>query len=563
MRLPALLQQITFPWSLALVLVTLVVIISSLTPLKLVGSWEEVKAALEAGMTLSIQEPAHVTVAQRLIAFLPLGFLIYRRLVQLCWRHPGIAASILMALTTLTIELMQAVVSMRHPLLSDLIIGSAAGFIGILLSYIVIRGYRGYWLQYQGVYVMCFLLLGNIAMLGTIAIVHSGSSIAGWECSYPLVVGNELTQDRPWRGKIRSLAVYPRELTDTEIQRLARAPLKTLENVELRRAMGAVALYRFATIDGDRIPQLITGSAAVDLLVPKSSPKTWQLEDSALDIRGSILIRSTGPAHAICKAILASRAFTVETEIASSDLSQDGPARIITISSDSSQRNLTLGEQKGDLVLRVRTPVNGLNGGLVQLQSRHKALSGGWHHIAASYAQGEAKLFVDGTQTQPPFPYHSMLLFDGIRLIASMALLSMGTVAVVALGAQPLLMALFLGFCITALVPIIFYFTLTAMLGRDPDPIFIAITALTPIMGILSGWIVRSQKELLLGLCAAALIPLSLLFLVTVWLGKELDLPTRAAVLLWPIIGLIAGWILRLFSPSRDGEEYLSRELEN
>jgi hypothetical protein len=39
-----------------------------------------------------------------------------------------------------------------------------------------------------------------------------------WDLSYGIAVGNELTEDRPWRGRIQLLAVYCRALNSAEIQ---------------------------------------------------------------------------------------------------------------------------------------------------------------------------------------------------------------------------------------------------------------------------------------------------------------------------------------------------------
>ncbi len=41
---------------------------------------------------------------------------------------------------------------------------------------------------------------------------------------------------------------------------------------------------------------------------------------------------------------------------------QRGPARIVSVSSDSGHRNLTLGQQGDALTIRLRTPSSGYNG---------------------------------------------------------------------------------------------------------------------------------------------------------------------------------------------------------
>ena len=90
--------------TLALVLVLLVTLVASLLPLKLAGSWEEVKAALAAGMTLSIHGSPAAVLGERLALFLPLGLLMHRQLVGLRWGRPGLASSALLILFALSIS---------------------------------------------------------------------------------------------------------------------------------------------------------------------------------------------------------------------------------------------------------------------------------------------------------------------------------------------------------------------------------------------------------------------------------------------------------------------------
>ena len=38
-----------------------------------------------------------------------------------------------------------------------------------------------------------------------------------WNKSFPLVLGNEFTDDRPWRGEMHLVAIFDKELTPTEV----------------------------------------------------------------------------------------------------------------------------------------------------------------------------------------------------------------------------------------------------------------------------------------------------------------------------------------------------------
>ena len=55
-------------------------------------------------------------------------------------------------------------------------------------------------------------------------------------------------------------------------------------------------------------------------------------------------------------------AFALDLSLRTASLDQRGPARIFTVSRDAGLRNLTLGQDRGDLVVRIRTPKHSLNG---------------------------------------------------------------------------------------------------------------------------------------------------------------------------------------------------------
>jgi hypothetical protein len=45
----------------------------------------------------------------------------------------------------------------------------------------------------------------------------AGADVSGWSRDYPLVVGNEVTRDRPFRGDVYLVAVYDRALPAREV----------------------------------------------------------------------------------------------------------------------------------------------------------------------------------------------------------------------------------------------------------------------------------------------------------------------------------------------------------
>lgn len=487
--------------TLLLMMVLLLVTAGSLFPLHLFHTWVEIETALRAGVTLSELELKldFRTVAERLFAFIPLGFLIHRKLVQYQWRNATATATALVLLIALIIELSQAVISIRHPLLSDLILAVMAGMVGIYFSIstrqILIQPLantlRG---LFSGV-----LVLGNyiIVCAFVAAIVPASMALSGWDCRYPLLVGNELTHSRPWQGKIRGLALYPRELTQGEIRRLSQVSW-TPDNTMLRKTMGAFSLYSFAATKGNRVLPLGNDPSSTPLIIKKEGLEGGQLEEGVLQIHNPMFVKSMAPTESLCQAILTSQAFTLETEIASTDLTQTGPARIISNSINTDFRNFTLGEKAGDLVLRVRTLQNGANGSKIVLQTDNNVLAGGWHHVVASYAHGVAKFFVDGKKVAPALHYDEFLFLGTMLttrtvLAIGLLLLIMGSVSSVVFYSQGSSKALLLTIIATSAIPLVVSFSLELELGRHLSLAFFGAVLLMPLPGFLLGW--KGQKR--------------------------------------------------------------------
>ncbi|HEY2981391.1 MAG TPA: VanZ family protein, partial [Anaerolineales bacterium] len=367
--------------SLALLLHILAVAFGSLMPLALAESWTDVWNALQAALTLHVEEPIFATLSERLLTFLPMGVLAGLQMEQARRHRPLLAAASLTILVALAIEIFQATVVGRHPRLSDFILAALFGCMGSAISRApqlmrhATSSSRRWWRHPSDSQsanpaipnrsaafwtLVLALVLCNVSVIGLLTITHSGLHIAGWNCSYPLLIGNESTLDRPWLGRIRGLAIYDRVPNDGELKKLARLAM-TAQNSEVRRQVGALLIYAFDAAEGSRIPNIGLAGAKDDLDAMIAEPPVPTLANGVLDIDGSHLIRTRTAAKELCDRIMRSQSFAVEVDIASGNLNQTGPARIVSMSLDTLDRDFTLGQDHGALILRVRTPRNGPN----------------------------------------------------------------------------------------------------------------------------------------------------------------------------------------------------------
>jgi hypothetical protein len=181
-----------------------------------------------------------------------------------------------------------------------------------------------------------------------------GGTMANWDAGFRLALANELTQDRPWLGEYRLVAIYGRALTAEEVQQRFQAGAKA-------EPKEALLLYTFTAGAGDMVRDAWRAKGGTDLRINDPSAVEW-LKGGGLAVRAPVLIASDGPATALTAAVTKSQAITIEAWVKPADYAQAGPARIVTLSQDPGRRNFTLGQDKEGYEVRLRTTATSENG---------------------------------------------------------------------------------------------------------------------------------------------------------------------------------------------------------
>jgi len=99
-------------------------------------------------------------------------------------------------------------------------------------------------------------------------------NFSNWDPSCIIVIGNELTGNRPWKGKIYYVAVFNRPLTEQEIRENYLTGLRFKINKESTKhtgfeAKGPLVRYLFDEGKGDVINDSGSGLNSVNLFMPK------------------------------------------------------------------------------------------------------------------------------------------------------------------------------------------------------------------------------------------------------------------------------------------------------
>jgi hypothetical protein len=164
-----------------------------------------------------------------------------------------------------------------------------------------------------------------------------------------------------------------------------------------------VVLYQFNETDGNRIADTSGVKPAADLEIRE--PAALQRTPGSLTILRPTLLTTRAAPDKLIKAIKRSGEATISAWITPRDFKQSGPARIVTISRDSSNRNITLGQDKATFDARFRTDRTGNNG--TPSLSAGKLLTKRTHVVFTRSKDGRGSLYLNGRLAKGhSFPGH-------------------------------------------------------------------------------------------------------------------------------------------------------------
>jgi len=161
-------------------------------------------------------------------------------------------------------------------------------------------------------------------------------------------------------------------------------------------------LYRFDRVSdaggkGDRVVNHGSLGEAYDLRADKAEALVWKKEGQ-LELKSAAALSTSGPAKALIGAIRETREFTVSMRITPANTKQKGPARILTLSKGTGERNLTIGQEGDRYEVRVRGKGTGGNGTTDWRTASKTAKEETVHLLLVREASGKTRLFLDGKE---------------------------------------------------------------------------------------------------------------------------------------------------------------------
>ena len=158
-----------------------------------------------------------------------------------------------------------------------------------------------------------------------------------------------------------------------------------------------VSIY-FNDVNARQQPNVFQSDAdsRLKLILRADVTKKVRLFPEGLQLLQGGRLKATEGSIPLIHALKKANQLTLETWIRPENLEATGPARIVTLSQDSSNRNLTLGQQGDTFEVRLRTTKTG-NNGLPPLTSAKGSVKKQLTHVAFTRSiRGQARLFVNG-----------------------------------------------------------------------------------------------------------------------------------------------------------------------
>lgn len=157
-----------------------------------------------------------------------------------------------------------------------------------------------------------------------------------------------------------------------------------------------LALYDFKFKSGTVVADRSGVGTPLNLKV--TNPRAVRRSAGRLEIHGETAIRSDKPATKIVKGVQKNGAITIEAWIKTASLKQQGPARIVTLSKNSTERNFTLGQDGDAFEVRFRTKQTSKNGTPATTSPRKTVVPKLTHVVYTRARAGRARIFLNGRQ---------------------------------------------------------------------------------------------------------------------------------------------------------------------
>lgn len=346
-------------------------------------------------------------VLRNVILFMPIGFGLAGILLKI-----GCNKVVVFFFTLFTgvlfstgIEFLQIFSISRFPTFYDVLANSVGAGLGTIIfirwgnmsyqSWLNLSHWLDNKLSFRSLFTAYMLFV--FTLLSLTIYLQRQLSFNNWTTNFPLILGNEYTENRSWNGFLTDVYLFDEALgvEDLEILLSGKRPY-SIQNRDL------IASYNFTDNEASNFP-------AIEWV---GTPALGRESEGALFSQGQWLVSEEG-GRLISRHLRETNEFTVGLIGAPINIEQRGPARIVSISASFVQRNLTIGQSNNDLNLRIRTPFSDENGRYPEFVFPDVFVDNNLQYIIITYTGSSIHLFinnVDNHYVLEPLP--AVLLFS-------------------------------------------------------------------------------------------------------------------------------------------------------
>ena len=326
-----------------------------------------------------------------LVMLSPVGFIlgVYWRISDLALKTALFAGTAIGFLMSASIELSQILLP-RTSSIIDIFTNTLGCSAGILAAFSLEREklknlLKNLYIKEKSFYLWIVIIYTTIATI-ILLIPTYFNHFGNWNSDYQLLVGNEMTLNRPWQGSIYKISIFNKVLSEDKIKIIRATNYNRKTSAEC--TAGLIAEYIFNTV-----PVINRGYLREEMDLFPLNQLQKEEEDDGFVIENNNLFRTKNGTARFIRFLQDANRLTIALWMKPLTLRQSGPARIISLSSDCNNRNFTLGQSGSMLNFRVRTPLAGNNGSRVSLQSPSILNTDEPQFIVATYHRGEMKLY--------------------------------------------------------------------------------------------------------------------------------------------------------------------------
>ena len=230
-------------------------------------------------------------------------------------------------------------------------------------------------------------VLYGIGLAGLCAWPSMRNGFQTWEPGFPLLIGNEATNDRPWVGEISEIALNAGPTGG--FGRREGFPAREIAEDTL----GSLLHFCFREGRGDTVFSKTAEGGRFRMAAERLE---WNGDGTGIRVNGERPLRSVDPTDPVMDPVRRASSMILSVRLRTHHPSQSGPARIVTLSGNTQDRNFTLAQDGADLVFRVRTEQAGPNGSRKTASAPGVFRNGGWLRVDAVFNRGYSRLYVDG-----------------------------------------------------------------------------------------------------------------------------------------------------------------------